>query len=487
MRTCSARSVLREHEVVDQPAVAGERLGAHAGERGLDVARLRARARSARRRARTPSAAPRGAARSTPVRHQRASIRQVPGQRERVEQVAAAHACAGGRRRARRPSARSARSGPRRRCACVRCTPRNGSDGVGHGVDQRAHEVRGARAPGAGRRRGRARSAGRGRRPRRPPGGRPRRRRRRPRGGPRSRRASARGAARARASCDALHLAAGRDRAARLEHVPRVGARRRRAKSAMPGVGRVQAGDPARVRLELLDARGVDPAQAAARRWPVPRRSSSSRRAELARRRSRRSPCRSARWRSRARSQYSYSSRAPSTHSRAFSEPGRVVDAGVDHARVVAGLVGRELGLALEHADRRRGSARESARARRPARRSRRRRPRDRSARAAARACGRRSARGQATPRTAPGPPGAVAAAASSRPGAVQAFVAAAAELARGGAQARGRAAAGVGWRPSTPLAMISAAVAATCGRGHRGAFVAGGEAERARRAAREA
>ena len=40
---------------------------------------------------------------------------------------------------------------------------------------------------------------------------------------------------------------------------------------------------------------------------------------------------------------------------------------------------------------------------------------------------------------------------------------------------------AGVGWRPSTPLAMISAAVAATWGVGHRGAFVARRHAEAAR------
>ena len=48
--------------------------------------------------------------------------------------------------------------------------------------------------------------------------------------------------------------------------------------------------------------------------------------------------------------------------------------------------------------------------------------------------------------------------------GAVEAFVAAAAELARGGAQARGDLRRAWGARPSTPLAMISAAVAATCG-----------------------
>ena len=37
LRTCRARSVVREDEVVDERAVAAERLGAHAGERGLDV------------------------------------------------------------------------------------------------------------------------------------------------------------------------------------------------------------------------------------------------------------------------------------------------------------------------------------------------------------------------------------------------------------------------------------------------------------------
>ena len=42
----------------------------------------------------------------------------------------------------------------------------------------------------------------------------------------------------------------------------------------------------------------------------------------------------------------------------------RVVDAGVDHARVVAGLMGAELALALEHADRGARARARAARAR---------------------------------------------------------------------------------------------------------------------------
>ena len=51
-----------------------------------------------------------------------------------------------------------------------------------------------------------------------------------------------------------------------------------------------------------------------------------------------------------ARSQNSYISRAPSTHSRAFSEPGHVVDAGVDDAAVGARSARRPTaGPALQH------------------------------------------------------------------------------------------------------------------------------------------
>ena len=72
----------------------------------------------------------------------------------------------------------------------------------------------------------------------------------------------------------ALDLAAGGDGAARVEYVPGVGARHRREVDDAR-VRRVQAGDAARVGLDLLDAGGVDPAQAG---HPVglARRSSSS-------------------------------------------------------------------------------------------------------------------------------------------------------------------------------------------------------------------
>ena len=104
-----------------------------------------------------------------------------------------------------------------------------------------------------------------------------------------------------------------------------------------------------------------------------------------------------------------------------------------------------------------------------------------------------RSARGAPGPATAPIYPHDGAGAARRgrggrvyQSGAVQAFVAAAAQFAsrwRAGAR---RSASGVGWRPITPLAMISAAVADTCGVGHRGAFIARRQAEASGRAARE-
>ena len=63
---------------------------------------------------------------------------------------------------------------------------------------------------------------------------------------------------------------------------------------------------------------------------------------------------------------------------------GRVVDAGVDHAGVVAGLMRADLGLALEHAHRRARVAPRSARAPPPGPRSRRPPPPGRNARAPA-------------------------------------------------------------------------------------------------------
>ena len=76
-----------EDEVVDELAVAAERLGADAGERRLDVADLAARGRSAPPRARSAERSAAWRSSVTPVRHQRASIRQVPGPGQRVEQI----------------------------------------------------------------------------------------------------------------------------------------------------------------------------------------------------------------------------------------------------------------------------------------------------------------------------------------------------------------------------------------------------------------
>ena len=68
-------------------------------------------------------------------------------------------------------------------------------------------------------------------------------------------------------------------------------------------------------------------------------------------RRWRRSACRCARPRSRARRSRRRARARRSTQSRAFSDPGLVVDAGVDDAARVARLVGADRRLALEHGD----------------------------------------------------------------------------------------------------------------------------------------
>ena len=219
-------------------------------------------------------------------------------------------------------------------------------------------------------------------------------------------------------------------------------ARRRRRRARRPGSRRCRCPASAGPRSRVRGARarsmpgGVDPAQAGN---PVGLAAALELVAAGRARRGRwrRSPCRSARVAIPRCSQYSYISRAPSTHRRAFSEPGDVVDAGVDHARVVAGLVGAELGLALEHADRRvRGRVR-SARARPPGRRSRRRRREVAALGGRAKA---RPVRGRWTrlPRHRAGAAGRGGGGGVDEAGAVQAFVASAAELAGGGAQARG-------------------------------------------------
>ena len=220
-------------------------------------------------------------------------------------------------RRAPPPKARSARSARRRRCASS--GGRRGTAATGRGRGRSASApAPGARASAAGRRRGTARSAGRGPRRPPPPADRPMLRRRRSRARPRSRPVRA-PAAVPSPDIHALDPASGRHDAARLQHIARIRARDRREVDD-PGVRRMQPGDPTRVGLERFDAR------ASIRRRPgtplaLPRRSSSSSRSSSAGsvatitfpQASLEISCSS---------QYSYSSRAPSTHSRAFSEPG---------------------------------------------------------------------------------------------------------------------------------------------------------------------
>ena len=438
-RAGRARCARRRSRRRSRPSRA-ERLRAHAGERRLDVVRLRARARSARRRARTPSAARRGAARSRPVRHQRASIRHVPGQ---------ASVSSRSRRRTRREAvgvarARHQRGRPDQHLAVDvlgQVDAEERQRRVGHGVDQRAHELRGARAPAAGRRRGRARSAGRGRRPRRPPGGRPRRRRRRSRGRPRSRRARARAAASARPTLDALDLAAGGDGAARLEHVARRSARATARKSTMPVSGECSPAIPRACGSSCCDAGGVDPAQAGHAVGPAaPLELVEPRRAR--RGRSRRSPSRSARSRCRAaRSTRTSRARPRRTAAPSASRARSRRPRGSRPSCGRSGALPTSVSRSSTHTDARGLRADQLARDRQPhdpaaddrevaARRA--------PARgcwiggAHARNCSPRRAIRTLTPAgpTAPGPPGAVAAAAFDEPGAVQPFVAAAAELA---------------------------------------------------------
>ncbi len=160
-------------------------------------------------------------------------------------------------------------------------------------------------------------------------------------------------------------------------------------------------------------------------------------------------------------SQYSYSS-ARSVDAQSRLQRARpVVDARVDHARAVAGLVRRQLLLALEHAQRRaRMPACQLARDGR-ARRCRRRRPPSHSLGGAGRSRQPAAVRlrpATAPVRRAPWPP-------PRRPGrrrtALRRRRHRACAPSRAGAR---RSAPATGCRPSTPLAIISAAVAATCG-----------------------
>src|ERR1700674_1002435 len=141
-----------------------------------------------------------------------------------------------------------------------------------------------------------------------------------------------------------------------------------------------------------------------------------------------------------------------------------VVDARVDHARAVGGLMRCWLGLTLEHADRRpRVAVAQLAGHREPHDPA----PDDRKITPLGWDCARRLGGGHRRPavyrETGPGPPGAVAAAASSSPAPYRRSSPPPPSL-RAVARSRAVSCAGVGRRPSTRLAMISAAVAETWG-----------------------
>ena len=140
--------------------------------------------------------------------------------------------------------------------------PRNGQVGVGDRVDARPDEVRRAPASAAGRRRGTGRPAGRGRRRRRRRAGPPRDRRRGrpspPRSGPPECSTATEVAARGVSVRD---LAAGHDPPAGR---PQVVGHRRGHGAVVDDAGRrrVQRRDAGRVRLDLAQLVGADPAQA---------------------------------------------------------------------------------------------------------------------------------------------------------------------------------------------------------------------------------
>ena len=350
MRTCRARSVAEKTKSSTSRPSRRERLRAHAGEGGLDVgdgqlghvARGGAHERRAQRRV-----AQLGHARAPPAREH--PPRAGPG--ERVEQVAAAH---GGQAvGVARPGDQG--GGPDQHLAVdvlgqVHAEERQRR--VGHRVDQRAHEraALGHQAQvgaaeghdarigvGAGRD---GQAIG-------------------PRAGAEDRVGGLGAAARvpeaqrSRGGGDSGDLARGRHRAAGLAHVLGVGARDG-CEVDDAGVRRVQPGDPAGVRLELLDAVRVDAPQTRARRWrgrgararPAARaRCESVATITLPQRSLRDSPLGAV---------LVQLARALHAQPR-LQRAGLVVDAGVDHARVVAGLMAAH------------SSAR--ARARRPTRR----------------------------------------------------------------------------------------------------------------------
>ena len=115
-------------------------------------------------------------------------------------------------------------------------------------------------------------------------------------------------------------------------------ARRDTARSRRCPSRDVQRGDAGDVRLQLAQPLGVRSARSA-RRWPAARSSSSSSARQLARRRPRRSPCRRCSNGTPCSRQNSSIASRPRDASRRLQRAGPVVDAGVEDAGVVAGLV----------------------------------------------------------------------------------------------------------------------------------------------------
>ena len=310
---------LRDDEVVDEATVAAERLGAHAGGAGEHVVGRRARGCSGRRRAPARAGRRRGAARSG-----RCATSGGPCGRCRA-QARVSRRSAGGRGRARRLSRAPASSavGPISTSSSVprvKWTPRNGSVGVGHRVDERAHEVAalGPQAQPGAAERDDARvgvAAGRDRQPV------------RPRAGAEDREARAalaagcggRRAGSARRS--ALSTAQPVTTSPPAASTSSANARATAWKSTTAVAGECSASTPSDVRLELGDLLAGAGAAAPARRWRG--RGARARRAAGPRPRSS-ATISFPSWRAGIpRSwQYASSSGAPSVHRRAFSEPG---------------------------------------------------------------------------------------------------------------------------------------------------------------------
>ena len=140
MRTCSARSVAESTKSSDERAVPADRLRAHAGERPCtsDGPKL---GDIAGGRVHEPSPAPRGAARIAPARH----YRRASGRCRATERRASR-----GLWRARRPRRRAAAIiavGPQHLAGDVpgQMNAQERQRGVGHRVDERAHELAASR------------------------------------------------------------------------------------------------------------------------------------------------------------------------------------------------------------------------------------------------------------------------------------------------------------------------------------------------------